>query len=335
MQKPSIQALILVLASSAVFFTGLGQSRLWDRDEPRNAGCAAEMMARGDWVVPIFNDQLRQQKPVLLYWLMISAYQFLGVNEFAARFWSAALAVVTVLCTWQMGRRLYGDAVGWLAAIALATSLMFVVAARAATPDALLIACVTAALAVFVQATFSRPESAPCGADRWRFFPKTWGSILAFYGLLGLAVLAKGPVGFLLPMATIGLFGMIESARPNQQLRGLAQRIRHVGAIVHPLNFWRTLWQMKPLVGGIIVLLVAGPWFVGVHWRTDGDFTRLFFPQRELGPCHGADGKPRRWTLVLSAGDPDRFFPLVVFLGANRIDPLARPGRVQRRDDHC
>ena len=57
-----------------VMLTNLGGPRLWDRDEPRNAGCAWEMLARGDWVVPVFNGELRTHKPVLLYWCIMASY---------------------------------------------------------------------------------------------------------------------------------------------------------------------------------------------------------------------------------------------------------------------
>ena len=68
---------IILIASAAVclFFINLGGPKLWDRDEPRNAGCAKEMLQRNDFIVPIFNDEIRDAKPVLLYWLIISAYQ--------------------------------------------------------------------------------------------------------------------------------------------------------------------------------------------------------------------------------------------------------------------
>ena len=58
---------LIVTVAVLVMFTNLGGAQLWDRDEPRNAGCAEEMLARGDWVVPMFNGQLRDAKPVMLY----------------------------------------------------------------------------------------------------------------------------------------------------------------------------------------------------------------------------------------------------------------------------
>ena len=143
--------LILIAAVAAVvMFTNLGGPRLWDRDEPRNAGAAWEMLARHDWVVPWFNGELRAHKPVLLYWCIMAAYSCCGVNEFAARLPSALCAVGSVLCVYRIGRRLFGLNAGVWSGIALATSLMFVVAGRAATPDSLLIFCTTLSLMIFV-----------------------------------------------------------------------------------------------------------------------------------------------------------------------------------------
>ena len=84
---------ILLGVALVVLFSNLGSTRLWDRDEPRNAGCALEMIQRGDYMVPWFNDELRTHKPALVYWLIVSAYHIFGVNEFAARFWSAVLGL--------------------------------------------------------------------------------------------------------------------------------------------------------------------------------------------------------------------------------------------------
>src|SRR5688572_19133204 len=79
------QAGLVALVAAIVMFTNLGGPRLWDIDEPRNAGCAREMWLRGDWIVPTFNAELRTHKPVLLYWCMMAAYSVLGVGELAAR----------------------------------------------------------------------------------------------------------------------------------------------------------------------------------------------------------------------------------------------------------
>src|SRR5262245_25694081 len=215
------QIALVAAIAAFVMLTNLGGPRLWDRDEPRNAGCAREMLERSDWVVPTFNGELRAHKPVLLYWGIMASYLALGVNEFAARLPSALCAIGSVLCVYRIGRRLFAPQAGVWAGIALATSLMFVVAGRAATPDSLLIFCSTLALMIYVCGTF-RPrfettplDAAPQLIAPGQFFPQHWPTVLAMYAAMGLGVLAKGPVGLVLPAAVIGMFLLIVR-RPNR-----------------------------------------------------------------------------------------------------------------------
>src|SRR5690349_14543704 len=113
---------LLVAVAALVFLLNLGGARLWDEDEPKNAQCAREMLARGDWIVPTFNQELRTDKPVLLYWLMMPAYLLLGVSELAARLPSAVLAIGTSVLTYHLGRKLFSPQIGLWAGIILATS---------------------------------------------------------------------------------------------------------------------------------------------------------------------------------------------------------------------
>lgn len=309
-------AMILAIAS-LVMFTNLGGSRLWDRDEPRNAGCALEMMQRGDWVVPVFNAELRAHKPVLLYWFIIAAYNMFGVNEFAARFGSAVLAVGTALATYGIGRRLFDARVGLWAAVILASSLMFVMAGRIATPDSALIFFSTAALLVYVLGAFPADGT---------YFPRRWSTAAAMYGLMGLAVLAKGPVGAVLPTAVIGMFllivrlpGMTPPAGQPAWRRWLLNCVRPFG----PRHVLRTCWSMRPLTAVAVVLAVAAPWYVWVGWRTDGEFLRVFFWDHNLSratqPMEGHAGGPWFYPVAILVG----FFPWSVFAAGVLADVTA------------
>jgi 4-amino-4-deoxy-L-arabinose transferase-like glycosyltransferase len=107
---------------------------------------------------------------------------------------------------------------------------MFVVAVRAATPDSLLIICTTLALTIFVCNTF-RPRFATTPDDvlpepiqRGEHFPQYWPAVLAMYAAMGLAVLAKGPVGLVLPTAVIGLFLLIARLRGGTPRRAFPER---------------------------------------------------------------------------------------------------------------
>jgi 4-amino-4-deoxy-L-arabinose transferase-like glycosyltransferase len=153
----------IALAAGIVLFTNLGVPTLWDEDEPKNAECAREMLARGDFVVPTFNEELRTDKPILLYWLMIGAYHVFGVTEFAARFWSALFGMGTGLATYHLGRLLFSAEVGLWSGLVLCTALMFDAVARAATPDSTLIFFTTLSLLAFVQGVAAHRRSGMVG----------------------------------------------------------------------------------------------------------------------------------------------------------------------------
>lgn len=316
MPQTARQVTLVAVVASVVMFTNLGGPRLWDRDEPRNAECAAEMQARGDWVTPVVNAELRTHKPVLLYWLILTAYSVFGVNEFSARFWSAALAVGTSICTYVIGRRLFDDRVGTWAGVIIATVLMFDVAGRAATPDSTLIFFSTLAITLYVLGAFPREELSESHQESSRPFFPSWPWAAAMYGVMGIAMLAKGPVGFVLPTAVIGMFLLVmrlpnHEGEPSRRLWW--QRLRRAASCFGPLHFLRTCWSMRPITAIGISLAVALPWYVWVGIRTDGEFLRGFFLEHNLSRAtqtmEGHDGSFLYYPLAILVG----FFPWSVF----------------------
>ncbi len=277
---------LVIAVAVAIFFVQLGECQLWDRDEPRNAGCAAEMMQRGDWIVPIFNGELRYQKPVMLYWLMMAAYQMFGISEWSARFWSALMGVGSVALTFGMARRLFDQTTAVLSGVILASSSMFVVASRAATPDALLIFFSTATIFFFVVGSTVRRTIGQSMATSFivdfRNMKFRW---LLLMGIsMGLGMLSKGPIGFLMPMANIGLFLLL--IRQMECYRDRGQGTSNLLTLVkplHPVHFWKTTLAMRPFMLASIALAIALPWYIWVGIRTEGDFLRIFFLTEHLG----------------------------------------------------
>src|SRR5262249_16968291 len=106
---------VLIAAAWAVLcLPNLGGPSLWDVDEGRNSGAALEMSQAGNWIRPALNFQIRDDKPVLIYWLQTAGYRTFGVGEFAARLPSALAALLAMLCTYEMARSLFGRAAGLL-----------------------------------------------------------------------------------------------------------------------------------------------------------------------------------------------------------------------------
>ncbi|MDX1964369.1 MAG: glycosyltransferase family 39 protein [Pirellulales bacterium] len=306
----------LVLALAAlVCFTNLGGARLWDEDEPRNAACAAEMLARGDWVVPTFNENLRTAKPVLLYWLQMLAYSAGGVNEFTARLPSAILGCGTCLLTWWLGRGLLGRAAGLLAGMILATSLSFDLSARAATPDGTLLFGVTLTLTLFVSALGGMSPAGFSGATPQNL---TWRWMSLIYAAMAWSFLGKGPVGVVLPLAILGLHLLIEKL------------ISVVPRDLSGWSWWKQAWPLTPRqlvasildlrlwLGVLVIGLIAGPWYLWVGLRTEGEWTRQFFlyenVQRFQEPLERHGGPIYLYFWFYPAALLVGFFPWSIFL---------------------
>ncbi len=279
-QRVAIAALTLVC--SATLWLGLDASRLWDRDEPRNARCAVEMLDRGDWVVPTFNDQLRTHKPILLYWFQMASIRVLGETDFAARAASALMATLAVLATFWLGKKLVDTVTGFWSAAVLATSLMFVVAGRAATPDACLVATSTIGIVGLVL---------HWQAESQKFTRYAW---LGYSGL-GLAILAKGPVGVVLPMIVVFLWAMLQlsidksttNSKSDLVTSSLWQFLRKAS-----LRFVETTWSTARRLfvfrGLALALVIATPWYLWVGVRTDGAWLYGFFFEHNLGRAMSA-----------------------------------------------
>lgn len=317
---------LITLFAILLLFANLGGPTLWDRDEPRNAGCAQEMLARGDWVVPTFNGELRTHKPVLLYWLTMASYAGLGVSEFSARLPSALLGLGTVLLTYFMALRLFGQKTAILAGCVLTTTLMFEVASRAATPDSLLIFCVTLALSTYSFFVFQRNESGEL--ELLDHGIPTWRAAVWVYSAMGLAVLAKGPVGLVIPTAIIGMFLLVvrfTADRPS--LNGGKWNIRLRTAAWLPGYFVRTCWMMRPITAIAACLIVAGPWYVMVGIRTDGAWLQGFFLDHNVGRAaqamEGHSGSLFYYPVALLAG----FFPWSIFALPVLFETCRRLGR--------
>jgi len=116
--------LILLVLMGIVFFYKLGSYPLFDLDEPRYAEAAREMMERSNWITPYFNYEVRFDKPVFFYWLIALAYQWFGLSEFSARFFSAVTASGTVLMIYGFGRYWISRNYGLFSALILTTSML-------------------------------------------------------------------------------------------------------------------------------------------------------------------------------------------------------------------
>jgi 4-amino-4-deoxy-L-arabinose transferase-like glycosyltransferase/lipid-A-disaccharide synthase-like uncharacterized protein len=202
----------LVVAVLAVVVLGLcwliaTGSTLWDRDEPRFSRAAVEMLESDDWMVPTFNDKLRPDKPVGIYWLMANSVRVFGVTEFAVRLWAGLGLVTAMLLTASFVRRRLPDADPVLAAGVLGFAPLAFAVATAATTDAVLLASITAAMVVVAAGLL----------DRW-----TVGRVVLLGVLLGWGQLVKGPIALAVPgLAVLTWIALSIAARERRWAKDL------------------------------------------------------------------------------------------------------------------
>ncbi|MBL7866178.1 MAG: glycosyltransferase family 39 protein, partial [Cyclobacteriaceae bacterium] len=104
-------------------------------DEAKNAACAMEMLERGDWVVPTFNNVLRTDKPPLHYFFMMASYSVFGYTPFAARLFSVIMGLLTVAVVYRFARKMEGEQVAYYAGLILSASLFVIAEFHLAVPD--------------------------------------------------------------------------------------------------------------------------------------------------------------------------------------------------------
>src|SRR5215468_12005342 len=231
----------LLFLCAVVFFYGLGRAPLIGPDEPRYSEVAREMYVTGDWITPRLGGIKWFEKPALTYWLSGAGYALFGENEFGARFGVAALATIGALSLYLFGRRERSARFGYLSATALATCGLWPGFARGVTFDLTLTVAIEIA---FLSFFLWESKESQVGRNRLWY---------VFCFALGLATLAKGLVGIVLPLLVIAPYLILTGA-------------------------WRSMLRPRLIIFGALIFLgTAAVWYAPVIARNGREFIDEFF----------------------------------------------------------
>ncbi len=233
---------VVSIAAGLVFFTRLGDFPLFDPDEALYAEPAREMLETGNYLTTTLNYVVRFTKPPLCIWIMMMSYKLFGINEFAARFFSAACGLILVSCTYWFCRQVFSRQAAFTGALTLLSAPLFVAVGREAITDMPLSCFVAISLMCFFLA-FQRRQG---------------GLLVPGYALIGLAIMTKGPVGLLLPLLIIFLYHFLQ------------------GNLLTAVAFYRFQF------GAILVLIIALPWFLLEIASTHGAYFHDFIMRENL-----------------------------------------------------
>lgn len=183
-----LTAVAAALLGGLLFFWALTHSDL-SRREAREAIPVVHMLRGAGLALPLANDENPRTKPPAFYWASALIASLAGeVSTTTVRLTSVLAGAATVLLITLFGARLYSPAVGFLAGIILATSWRYAYLASHARVDMI--------FAFFVTGGFIALWRGLSEPGRGKH---VWGAGI----WLGLAMLAKGPPGWVLPLGAL------------------------------------------------------------------------------------------------------------------------------------
>lgn len=265
---------LVFLAGSAILFGELGLYPLFNPDEALYAEPAREMLEIGDYITTYLNYVVRFTKPPLAIWGQAACILAFGCNEFAVRFFGAACGALLLAISYCFADKFVGRRAALVTGISLITAPLFIGTAREAITDMPLSLFMAGAMFAYFAAFRLKNVALLC---------------LAHIGT-GLAVMTKGPVGLVLPVAILVVYHFLRS------------------------NLGEALKFYRPLLGTGIISLIAVPWFAVEIYITKGAYFNEFILRENFQRFTSVvDSHKGGWWYHIAAM-MGGFFPWSVFL---------------------
>ncbi|GAB2468162.1 glycosyltransferase family 39 protein [Comamonas humi] len=222
---PLALSLPLVLLLSLAWLAALAWVRpLSNPDEGRYVGVALDMLRTGDWLTPRLAGMPFFHKPPLFYWICAAGLKLFGVHEWVGRLPSLLGASMAATGVYGFLRAFATERLARLAWLVLLTTPLFYLGAQYANMDMLVAGCMAVTVLLGAAAALRHHEGLP-----WR------GLLAGAYAFAGVTFLAKGLIGFVLPVAVLVLW-----------------------------SAWGRRWRQLQLLlwspGWVVALAVVGPW---------------------------------------------------------------------------
>ncbi len=210
--RPGRRMQWLLLAFALVVYA-LGLFVNVTRDGSKYAAVAREMAETGDPIHLTVHGEPYLQKPPLTFWLSALSMKAFGVSDFSFKLPLVLLSLFGLYCLYRLGKSMAGERTGLLAAALLGSSQAFFLYNMDIHTDTVMVPFVTFSLWQLYD--FLR-------------FRKTLSCLLGYAGI-GFAMLAKGPVGAVVPFFAVCSFLLL-----TKQYRRFAD-VRWYAGLIIPL----------------------------------------------------------------------------------------------------
>lgn len=206
MKNDAIRPYLIIAALAGIFFLPwLGGVHLFDWDEINFAEIAREMLISGNYTSVTIDFQPFYQKPPLFFWLQAAAMHLFGIGEYASRFPNAIAGIITLLLLYHLGKKHFDALTGWLWAGAYFGSVLPFLYFKSGIIDPVFNLFIFLGLYALIRFHWQKSGMLPGGKNN------TW---LLWGGLsVGLAILTKGPVAFLIIGLVLGVYWIYQRFR--------------------------------------------------------------------------------------------------------------------------
>lgn len=277
----------IIIGLGALFYLPfLGSVHLFDWDEINFAESSREMLITGDYFRVTVDYRPFWEKPPLFFWLQAICMKIFGVNELAARLPNALFGILTLFTLFKTGKRINGPGFGFIWAFIYLISFLPFFYFKSGIIDPVFNYFIFTSLQFFIRSVNAEER-------------KRKISFAFLSGLLnGLAILTKGPVGFLI--AALCILTILLSSRFKIKISFISVLLFVSGAILSS-----SIWYLPELINN-------GGWFM----------REFILYQVELFT------KP-----VAGHQQPFYYHFLVVFIGCFPLSIFALPELVKRNKE--
>lgn len=233
--------LIVLILSALIYFIGNSWLSITDPIESNYALTAKEMLMNQNYLSPQIFDHYWYDKPIFYYWELIIGFKIFGISNFGARFFSGLIALCNIFLVFRFVKAQTNHIIAIVSAIIVSISVEYWIIAKSIITDMTLGLCFNAILMSFYMGYSQHKRQSPC----YKYY------YLLAYIASAIAVLTKGPIGFLLPGFIILVYLVIR---------------RDI----------RELLNLQLIPGMAIFILVAGSWYYYMYAIHGDDFVNIF-----------------------------------------------------------
>ncbi len=256
------------------------------------------MVEHGQLMFPVENGNVPMYKPPLFHWTAVAIDRLAGIRKVTAtnlRLPSALYAIAGAMLTMIFAYEILGLDAAILAGLALAGSYQYISQGRFGRVDMTLCFFETLSLFAFLRWL---PRDATLSGSRGALSSPTLRALYSLAAALGCGVLAKGPVGAILPGASILIF-MIVERRGRQILTMLDPGAIIIGGAI------ASSWYLACYFGGRFAFLnrQLDTENVGRFFGSLGAMAPVVLPETrppQLRPAESAHPNRRRLRITQS-----------------------------------